>query len=68
LPPAVQDAVGAELLEFPGSYRHFLKEQVYLALEANGPLELDPVALRERIRSIVKAVRSGAVLHASAHA
>ena len=66
LPPGVQDAVGAELLQYPGSYRHFLKEQVYDALEANGPLDLDPVALRERIRAIVKGVRSGTALHASA--
>jgi N-methylhydantoinase B len=58
LPPAVQDAVGAELLQYPGSSRHFLKEQIYDALEANGPLDLDPVALRERVRSLVKTIRS----------
>ncbi len=66
LPPGLQDIVGAELLEYPASYRHFLKEQVYEALQANGPLDLDPVALRERVRAIVKAIRSGAALHASA--
>jgi N-methylhydantoinase B len=66
LPPAVQDEVGAELLEYPGSYRHFLKEQVYDVLEGNGPLDLDPVALREWIRAIVKTIRSGAALHGNA--
>jgi N-methylhydantoinase B len=58
LPPAVQDAVGVELLEYPGSYRQFLKEGIYDALEANGPLDLDPVMLRERIRALVKTIRS----------
>jgi N-methylhydantoinase B len=58
LPPAVQDAVGVELLDHPASYRHFLKEGIYDALEANGPLDLDPVMLRERIRAIVKTIRS----------
>ncbi|PYO30474.1 MAG: hypothetical protein DMD86_13495 [Candidatus Rokuibacteriota bacterium] len=66
LPPAVQDAVAAELLGHPGSYRHFLKEQVYAALEANGPADLDPVALRERVRAILKSIQLGAAAPAPA--
>jgi N-methylhydantoinase B len=58
LPPAVQDVVAAELLAYSGSYRHFLKERVYDALLANGAVELDAVLLRERIRAIVKTIRT----------
>src|SRR5262249_30131820 len=50
LPPGVQDAVAAELAAYSGSYRNFLKEQVYDAIMANGASPLDPVALRERVR------------------
>jgi N-methylhydantoinase B len=60
LPPGVQDAVAAELAAYSGSYRNFLKEQVYDALTANGASPLDPVALRERVREILKSVRLGA--------
>jgi hypothetical protein len=59
LPAGVQDAVAAELASYPGSYRHFLKEQVYDALVVNGAAALDPVALRERVRAILKSVRLG---------
>jgi hypothetical protein len=59
LPPGVQDAVAAELQTYSGSYRNYLKEQVYDALTANGPVDLDPVALRERVRAILKSVRLG---------
>jgi N-methylhydantoinase B len=60
LPPGVQDAVAAELAAYSGSYRNFLKEQVYDALTANGASPLNPVALRERVREILKSVRLGA--------
>jgi N-methylhydantoinase B len=59
LPAEVQDAVAAELASYPGSYRNFLKEQVYDALTANGAVDADPVALRERVRAILKSVRLG---------
>jgi hypothetical protein len=59
LPAPVQDAVAAELASYPGSYRNFLKEQVYDALTANGAVDSDPVALRERVRAILKSVRLG---------
>src|SRR5262249_10537304 len=59
LPPGVQDAVAAELTAYSGSYRNFLKEQVYDAIMANGASPLDPVALRERVREILKSVRLG---------
>jgi N-methylhydantoinase B len=59
LPPAVQDAVAAELQAYSGSYRHYLKEQVYDALTASGATALDPVALRERVRAVLKSVRLG---------
>jgi hypothetical protein len=58
LPPAVQDVVATELIAYSGSYRHFLKERVYDSLLANGAVELDAVLLRERIRAIVKAIRT----------
>ena len=58
--------VETELSDHPGSYRHFLKEQVYAALEANGPADLDPVALRERIRAILKSIQLGAAAPAPA--
>ena len=58
LPPAVQDVVATELLAYPGSYRHFLKERVYDTLLANGAVDLDAILLRERIRAIVKAIRT----------
>ncbi len=58
LPPAVQDVVATELLAYSGSYRHFLKERVYDALLANGAVDLDAVLLRERVRAIVKAIRT----------
>jgi len=45
---------------------HFLKEQVYAALEANEPADLDPVALRERIRAILKSIQLGAAAPAPA--
>jgi len=51
--------VAAELASYPGSYRNFLKEQVYDALTANGAVDSDPVALRERVRAILKSVRLG---------
>src|SRR5256712_8790749 len=60
LPPEVQDVVATELLAYPGSSRHFLKERVYDSLLANGAVELDLLALRERVRAIVKAIRTGA--------
>ena len=59
LPPGVQDTVAAELIDYPGSYRHFLKERVYDELLANGAIDVDAVALRERVRAIVKAIRAG---------
>lgn len=59
LPPGVQDAVATELAAYSGSYRNFLKEQVYDALTANGASVLDPAALRERVRAILKSVRLG---------
>jgi hypothetical protein len=59
LPPGVQDAVAAELAAYSGSYRNFLKEQVYDAIMANGASSLDAVALRERMREILKSVRLG---------
>ena len=59
LPSGVQDAIAAELAAYSGSYRNYLKEQVYDALTANGTPPLDPVALRERVREILKSVRSG---------
>jgi N-methylhydantoinase B len=58
LPSAAQDVVATELLAYSGSYRHFLKERVYDALLANGAVELDGVLLRERVRAIVKAIRT----------
>jgi hypothetical protein len=58
LPPAVQDVVAAELLGYSGSYRHFLKERVYDALLVNGAVDLDVDLLRERVRAIVKAIRT----------
>src|SRR5262249_3901309 len=58
LPPAVQDVVATELLAYSGSYRHFLKERVYDALLANGAVDVDAVLLRERVRAIVKAIRT----------
>jgi N-methylhydantoinase B len=67
LPPAVQDAVATELLAHPGSHRHFLKEQLYTALEANGPMDLDPVALRERVRAILKSIELEATALRRAH-
>jgi len=59
--------VAAELLGHPGSYRHFLKEQVYAALEANGPADLDPVALRERVRAILKSIQLGTTAEPGVH-
>jgi len=58
LPPVVQDVVAAELLAYSGSYRHFLKERVYDALLANGAIDVDTGVLRERVRAIVKAIRT----------
>src|SRR5262249_13081435 len=58
LPPAVQDVVATELLAYSGSYRHFLKERVYDALLANGVIDVDAGVLRERVRAIVKAIRT----------
>jgi N-methylhydantoinase B len=55
-PPALQDAVAAELMTYSASSRHFLKEQVFDVLAAEPLLEDDPVALRERVRAVFKAL------------
>jgi len=67
LPPAVQDAVAAALLGHPGSYRHFLKELVYETLETNGPVDLDSLSLRERVRAILKSIQLEAAAERRAH-
>jgi N-methylhydantoinase B len=54
IPPALQDAVATELLEYPGSVRLFLKEQLYQRLEGNGVADADPVTLLERVRACLK--------------
>jgi N-methylhydantoinase B len=59
LPPAVQDAAAGVLLEYPGAVRHYLKEQLYARLEENGPLDLDPLALREHLRGLLKQLEPG---------
>jgi hypothetical protein len=56
LPATVQDVVAVELLGYPGSYRHFLKDQVYEILEATGSRDLEPVALRRRVRAMLKSI------------
>jgi N-methylhydantoinase B len=58
-PPALQDAVAAELEAYPASFRHFLKEQVFDALEAEPSPGLDPVALRTGARRAQGAARPG---------
>jgi len=55
-PPALQDAVALELMSYPASSRHFLKEQVFDALAAEPPVHDDVVALRERVRAVFKTV------------
>ncbi len=55
-PPALQDAVAAELMTYSASSRHFFKEQVFDVLAAEPLLEDDPVALRERVRAVFKAL------------
>src|SRR5204863_2841196 len=55
-PPAVQDAVASELMSYPASSRHFLKEQVFDVLAAEPLLGDDPVAVRERVRALFKAL------------
>ncbi len=55
-PPALQDAVAAETEAYPAWFRHFLKEQVFDALEAEPSPGLDPLALRERVRAVLKAL------------
>src|SRR5262249_23253327 len=49
--PALQDAVALELMSYPASSRHFLKEQVFDALAADPILGDDAVALRELVRA-----------------
>jgi hypothetical protein len=39
--------------------RHYLKEQLYARLEENGPLDLDPFALREHLRGLLKQLEPG---------
>jgi N-methylhydantoinase B len=55
-PPALQDAVALELMSYPAPSRHFLKEQVFDALAAEPMLAEDPIALRERVRAVFKAL------------
>jgi N-methylhydantoinase B len=54
--PALQDAVASELMHYSASSRHFLKEQVFDALAAEPILAEDPIALRERVRAVFKAL------------
>ena len=60
-PPALQDAVALELVSYPASSRHFLKEQVFDALAAEPILGDDAVALRERVRAVFKTLPVQAV-------
>ncbi|HXJ77191.1 MAG TPA: hydantoinase B/oxoprolinase family protein [Candidatus Methylomirabilis sp.] len=53
-PPALQDAVAAELMNYPASSRHFWKEQVYDVLAAEPFAGQDPMDLRERVRAAFK--------------
>src|SRR5262249_30508670 len=55
-PPALQDAVAAELTHYPASSRHFLKEQVFDALAAEPLIADEALALRERVRAVFKAL------------
>jgi len=59
-PPALQDAVASELMHYPASSRHFLKEQVFDALAAEPLVSDDSVALRERVRAVFKTVQATA--------
>jgi len=50
--------VALELMSYPASSRHFLKEQVFDTIAAEPILTDDPVALRERVRAAFKALPS----------